>query len=218
MLRFPATDDSRETIDPAPAPFHPREIDRLASLCGLYLDVVEAEPLFDEIARQAAAVCEAPFATVTIVREHEQAFLGNNGLDGAGSDRDEAICAYTILEREALIVEDLRRDARFADFSIVTGPPFMRFYAGVPLFDGRGLPLGTVCVLDTEPREISAGPMFALARLAVKAGVMLEARRLVADLLGPSPHPVALHKALRRMDHVMEPLFRRSKNFRHTDR
>ncbi len=189
-----------------PAPYHPREIDRLASLVGLRLDDAEGAPLFDEIARRAADLFGAAAGAVTIVREHDEAFLGNRGMPHDTAGREDSICAYTILSPGPFVVEDLVADPRFARMAHVVEDPGFRFYAGAPVLDPDGLPLGTVCVLDKKPRTASSGGLATLRALAERAGVLLEARRFVVDLLGNNPHPVALHGALDRLALILGPL------------
>ncbi len=174
---------------PKPPP-HPREIERLASLCG------------------------TPFGTVTLVQEHEQFFLGNEGMPERSGDRNEAICAYTILQHDPLVVEDVSKDDRFAHYATVKGSPHLRFYAGAPILDRNGLPLGSVCALGPASREIGAGPLFTLQRLAAMAGVFLEARRLAVELLGPGATATARARTLVRLDDVMAPLIGRANGFR----
>lgn len=190
-----------------PAPYHPREFDRLASIVGLRLGDAEGEPAFDGIARRAADVFGAAAGAVTIVREHGETFLGNCGMPHDDAPREDSICAYTILSPGPFVVEDLLADPRFAGMTHVVGDGGFRFYAGAPVFDPAGLPLGTVCVLDRQARRTPVGALAALRGLAERAGVLLEARRFVVDLLGPNPHPVALRGAFDRLAAILDPLF-----------
>ena len=190
-----------------PAPYHPREFDRLASLVGLRLDEVEGDPLFDDIAGHARVLFGAEAGAVTLVREHGETFIGNAGMPHEDASREDSICAHTILSPEPLVVEDLRADARFAGMVHVVDDAGFRFYAGAPVFDRTGLPLGTVCVLGRRPRAASPGALADLRALASRASVLLETRRYVVELLGNNPHPVALHKALDRLGTVLDPLF-----------
>lgn len=190
-----------------PAPYHPREIERLSSLLDLRLGETEGDPLFDEIARRAAGLFNAAAGAVTLVREHDEAFVGNCGMPHEDAGREDSICAYTILSPGPLVVEDLREDARFAGMSHVRAVPGFRFYAGAPVFDPAGLPLGTVCVLDRDVRSAPPGSLPALRDLADRAAVLLETRRFLAGLLSPDPHAFALHHALGRIGAILAPLF-----------
>ncbi len=202
LLRHPSP-----TPGGVPAPYHPREFERLSSLLDLKLSETEGDPLFDEIARRAAGLFDAAAGAVTLVREHDEAFVGNCGMPHDEAAREDSICAYTILSPGPLVVEDLRADVRFAGMSHVREVPGFRFYAGAPVFDPAGLPLGTVCVLDRDVRSATPGSLSALRDLADRAAVLLETRRFLADLLRPDPQAFALHHALDRIGTILAPLF-----------
>ena len=139
------------------------------------------DPLMASIVRQAMEVCDCPFGVVSLVEEHEERFLATFGRSSEPVDRSASICAYAILEPIALVVEDLREDPRFCDHDWVTGKPYLRFYAGVPIFDATGLPLGAVCVNHTETKSLSIDCLLALEDLAAKAAAVLETRLLFAQ-------------------------------------
>lgn len=191
---------------PSAALPHPREFERLASICDLALCDRAVDPILDGIARRAADLCGAPFGLVTLVRERDQIFIGNSGIDGSSTDRDEAICAHTILEDEPLVVEDIQADPRFSELPITRQAPYLRFYAGAPIFDRSGLPLGSVCVLDTQPRELDSRRLFTLPRMAAMVAAVLEARRLAVDLLEARPHSGSVDAAFVRLDRILAPL------------
>ena len=192
-------------------PLHPQEAERLVSVCGLEILNTGRSPTFDLAARQAAALCAAPMGLVTLLDESNQIFLGREGIEGAGTPRDEAFCAYTVLQAEPLIVEDALQDPRFAQHPAVLGTPFIRFYAGVPFTDRFGLPLGSVCVADHVPRALSIRRVLVLQRLAAVVGVILDARRALVELLGVRSE--ALPTAVRRLEETMDPLFGRANGF-----
>nr|WP_234147897.1 PAS domain-containing protein [Sphingobium sufflavum] len=105
----------------------------------------------DAICRLVAAQCGMPVALVSLVDATEQRFLGKAGTDLCGTARSTSFCATAMLDSAILIVPDARLDPRFADYSIVTDEPYVRFYAGAPLVTADGVPLGALCVLDSEP-------------------------------------------------------------------
>jgi diguanylate cyclase (GGDEF)-like protein/PAS domain S-box-containing protein len=142
------------------------EAQRLAVLRSYRVLDSSAEPEFDRLVRLAAAVCEAPIATLTLIDEHRQWFKARVGLDLSETHRDLAICAHAILQRELLVVTDASADPRFADNELVTGPPHLRFYAGVPLVAEGGYALGTLAVMDCVPRGLSAAQRQALITIA----------------------------------------------------
>jgi PAS domain S-box-containing protein len=101
----------------------------------------------------AAALCEAPVALVNLVERHRQNFIARTGYDAPESSPEISFCAVAMFESGIMVVPDATRDARFADNPQVTGPPFIRFYAGVPLVSDEGVPLGSLCVIDTVPHD-----------------------------------------------------------------
>lgn len=100
----------------------------------------------------AAALCEAPIALVSIVEEEWQSFLARTGLDVGQTPRRTSFCQYAMLGHGIMEVPDALADPRFADNALVTGEPFIRFYAGAPLVADDGTPLGALCVIDRAPR------------------------------------------------------------------
>lgn len=153
------------------------EYERLTALeqCGAV--GLTADPAFDDLARLAARLCQTPIALVSIVDEVGQYFKSAYGLDAAGTHRDLAFCSYAIMQAEPLIVPDATKDLRFADNALVTSDARIRFYAGIPLRTSDGLALGTLCVMDREPRTISQTQLADLVTLARQVTAQLELRR-----------------------------------------
>jgi diguanylate cyclase (GGDEF)-like protein len=120
---------------------------------------------------------------VTLVDADRQWFKARYGFDTEQTPRDESFCAHAILEpRRLMLVEDTLRDARFVDHPAVTGELGVRFYAGVPLLDGEGLPLGSLCVFDDRPGTLSGSQAEALRALARQAAHLIELRRAAREL------------------------------------
>lgn len=181
MIRNLSPFDPHASVLVSRPPEHPLERERLAAVAALVDGGEGRDALMETFARRAADLCQAPMGLVTLLGEREQRFLGCVGMANDGTDRDSAFCAYTILEQEPMVVEDARLDARFRNNPYVVGEPYIRFYAGAPLVDRDGLPLGSVCVLDPEPRAISSKKLIALQDLARAAGIALDARRVLRD-------------------------------------
>lgn len=156
---------------------HTREAARLNSLhaCGLRDDVV-LDAQLTAIARRAARHFSVPIALVSIVQEDRQVFAGRVGLQAAHTSRDVAFCAHVVVEETPLIVEDTQDDERFADNPLVLGAPNIRFYAGVPVYTPDGLPAGTVCLIDKEPRRFAEADIEELRTFAKDAEVILSER------------------------------------------
>ncbi len=163
------------------APRHPFEDSRLAALQDLGVLDTSPEPAFDALARAAAGLCGAPIAVVSLVDDCRQWFKARFGVEATETPRDVAFCAHAILAPEVpLVVPDARLDARFSDNPIVHGAPNVVFYAGVPLRDRTtGLPLGTLCVIDHQPRTLAPAVLAALVDLALVAETLLANRRQV---------------------------------------
>ncbi|WP_242128834.1 PAS domain-containing protein [Sphingobium sp. Sx8-8] len=151
------------------------ETDRAVLLARYDLDAGGFATL-DQITAFAAALCEAPIALVSIVEERRQRFLARTGLDAEETPRDESFCAHAMMGDAIFVVPDASVDPRFADNALVTGAPFIRFYAGAPLIDGDGVPLGALCVIDGKPRA----DLTALQR----QGLLLLARQVMVELEG----------------------------------
>ena len=142
--------------------------------------VVDSLPdeAYQDIVRVAAAVCETPMALITLLDRDRQWFKARVGLDAEQTPRNVAVCEYAVRNPDELLeVPDLAADQRFADFPAVTGTEIgARFYAGMPLVTPEGAPLGTVCVIDREPRELSDAQRTAMEALARITMHLLEAR------------------------------------------
>ncbi len=164
------------------APLPIDEASRLATLRACDILDTEPEQAFDELVALAVHITGAPIALIGLVDESRQWFKAKIGLDACQAPRELAFCAYAILEPKPLIVEDAALDARFSDNPVVTGAPGIRFYAGFPLDAGDGLRLGTLCVVDFHPRQLSPDQVSALQALAHQACDQLKLRRVVRDL------------------------------------
>lgn len=143
------------------------EARRLSVLHALdILDTLE-ETQFDAATALAASLCDTPIALVSLVDADRQWFKSAFGMAHLGrqTPRSWSLCAHAIVEDALMVVNDAARDARFCDSPLVTGPPHLRFYAGVPLRVDDCL-LGTLCVIDSRPRDLSTEQALALMRLA----------------------------------------------------
>lgn len=162
-------------------------------------DILDTPPqeAFDSIARLAAWIADTPVALVTLLDDQRQWFKANIGLNLSQTPLEWSFCARAI-ERpsEVMQVRDACQDVRFTDNPLVTGDPFLRFYAGAPLISAEGIPLGTLCVIDREPRELEPERLQALATLAQQVMVQLELRRTVERLHAARTHQ---HQALTRL-------------------
>ena len=149
-----------------PAPIPTDEAARLAALREL--DVLDTEPeeRFDRLTRIAQDMFGTPIALVSLIDADRQWFKSAQGLGVAETSREVAFCSHAILGDEVMVVPDAAADPRFADNPLVTDDPDIRFYAGAPLTTSDGHAVGTLCVIDTQPREWSAAQSRVLRDLA----------------------------------------------------
>jgi diguanylate cyclase (GGDEF)-like protein/PAS domain S-box-containing protein len=156
------------------------EMSRLERLRHLHVLDTEAEPLFDSLARAAAAVAGTPIALVSLIDESRQWFKANVGLDGVSeTPREVAFCAITMSHGGILEITDAAKDIRFSKNPLVTGDPHIRYYAGAPIVLDDGTPLGSLCVIDRVPRKLSSEQFDVLQELAAAVVQALEQRSLL---------------------------------------
>lgn len=149
------------------------EQERLQRVIELGILDTAPEERFDAITREAVQAFRVPIATITIIDEKREWYKSCQGLDAKVAAREVSFCAHAMLARLVFVVEDTLKDARFADNPMVTGKPFIRFYAGVSLRDKNGLPIGVFCIKDTKPRELSADELTLLLAFADRASTEL---------------------------------------------
>lgn len=156
----------------------PDEAERLEALEALELLDTPPDERFDRVTRLASRLFEVPIALVTLVDEDRQWFKSNVGLAAGQTARDVSFCAHAILDTEVLVVPDTWLDPRFAENPLVTEDPHIRFYAGYPLRTPSGQPVGTLCLIDHEPRQLSGDEQASLMDL----GRMIEHEFTTAEL------------------------------------
>jgi diguanylate cyclase (GGDEF)-like protein len=163
-------------------PRPPREAERLSALKRYGVLDTPAEDDFDLLTEIAAALCGAPYSFVVLVDEDRAWIKSAHGMRGGFERaRDEDYCSWTILERDGLHVNDLRADPRMAELTATRELGF-RMYSGVNLQTGDGLHIGTLCVLDTRPRELTPHQRTLLRRLARQVMSLIELRAAQRDL------------------------------------
>ncbi|MCB0932462.1 MAG: sensor domain-containing diguanylate cyclase [Mycobacterium sp.] len=156
---------------------------RLSVLEGYRILDSLPEQASDDFAKLASAICGTPIALITLLDDHRQWFKARVGLDVSETPRSQAFCAHAIMNPdEVMTVRDATLDERFATNPLVTGDPGIRFYAGAPLVAPTGEALGTVCVIDREPRELTEVQKEALEILAREIVSQFELRRSINAL------------------------------------
>ncbi len=150
---------------------------RLAQLTRLAILDTSPEQAYDDITRLAASLLGVPIALISFVDSERQWFKSRFGLESPQTPREDAFCAFALeTPNEVTVVADAQRDARFADNPLVTGYPHIRFYAGAPIVTAEGHALGTVCVIDTKPRQLGEQQLLELKFLSRQVVAMLESR------------------------------------------
>lgn len=150
----------------SPLPPRQNESRRLAALHRLQLLDTPPDPAFDRIAQLAQTIFGVPIAIISLLDEERQWFKAKCGLEVPGTPREQAFCNYTILHDSVFIVPDTRAHADFSTNPLVTGEPFIRFYAGAPLTVAPETRVGSLCIIDRQPRAFSQEDAQMLARMA----------------------------------------------------
>jgi GAF domain-containing protein len=164
------------------APLPSNESARRSALASYAILDTDPEPSFDDLTLLASFICKTPIATITLIDEQRQWFKSRVGLSSLETSRDIAFCAHAILQKDIFVVPDARKDERFRNNPLVEGDPHIRFYAGVPLINEDGYALGTLCVIDKQPRELSSGEQEALEALSRLVLRQMELRRNLVQL------------------------------------
>ncbi|MBE7157082.1 MAG: GAF domain-containing protein [Rhodospirillales bacterium] len=151
---------------------------RLAELASLDILDTPPEPEFNAIVVEAASALQVPIAALTLLNCHRQWFKAQLNVGIVEAPRAPAFSNYLLHENAPLIVLDAAQDPRFSTNPYVTGAPFVRFYAGVPLVTWRGHHIGALSVADTQARSAKPGGLAKLSELAQTAAALMEERRL----------------------------------------
>lgn len=137
----------------APRPHDEQQ--RQTALDELELLDTPAEHYLDTLVRLTREVFGVHTVLISLIDRNRQWFKARIGLDIEQTERDISFCGHAVAARQMLVIEDAHLDARFADNPVVTGAPFIRFYAGQPLYSSNGQPIGTLCMLHPIPRKLS---------------------------------------------------------------
>ena len=147
-------------------PYTEKEKNRIAKLIELNILDTPEEDDFNDIVKLASQICEVPISLISLVDDTRQWFKAKVGLAASETPREWAFCAHAVDSNSFLQVEDATKDVRFFDNPLVVGSPDIRFYAGYPLKTSDNIALGTLCVIDTKPKELNQFQVNALETLA----------------------------------------------------
>lgn len=153
------------------------EAARLAALDRYAILDTDPEQSFDDLVILASYICKTPIALLSLLDDHRQWFKSTVGVQVRETPLEMSICAHAIKQEDLFIVPDTLQDARFRENPLVVGEPHIRFYAGAPLINEDGFALGTLCVLDRQPRELDLEQKQALKSLRQLALKQMELRR-----------------------------------------
>ena len=163
------------------AALHSAEQQRLSALRSFGILDTPREEEFDDIVRVVSAICRTPISVINLIDHGRQWFKAEIGLGVRETPLPASICAHAILQPGLFVVPDTLKDPRFSDNPLVIGDPRLRFYAGALLETEDGLPLGTICVLDYQPRELDEDQKDLLRLMAKQIMKLLELRRRNAE-------------------------------------
>ena len=164
-------------------PLPTNELQRVQAVRSYEIFDTEEENDYDALTSIASMICQIPVALITFIDDKRQWFKSHHGTVINENLREYSFCTHTIAaEEEIMVVSDASKDERFANNPMVTGPTKIAFYAGVPLVNSEGYALGTLCVLDQVPRELTADQKNALKILAKQVIDKIELRRKIKEL------------------------------------
>src|SRR3989344_7624490 len=160
------------------APIPKNELTRIASLYALNILDTPTEERFDRLTKTATQIFHVPISTLTLIDANREWFKSCQGLNQTEGDRAISFCGHALVEDEILVIKDAKEDPRFSDNPMVTGEPYIRFYAGVPIMSADGQRLGVFCIKDVKPREFSKEDEEVLEGLAAWAELEINLRNL----------------------------------------
>jgi GAF domain-containing protein len=168
------------------APAASQEAARVAALDRYAILDTEPEQAFDDLVNLASYICKTPMAMLSLVDDRRQWFKARIGVQSQETAKELSFCAHAIQQEDLFIVPDTLKDPRFKENPLVLGEPHIRFYTGAPLVNEEGFALGTLCVIDRQPRELDSEQkeaLWALSRLVLGQMELRQNLRLLREAL-----------------------------------
>ena len=188
------------------APIPANESERLEALASYRILDTPPEEEYEEIIRATAEISGTPIVTLSLLDENREWIKAKQGIEALEVPRALSFCAHAILEPRMLLVPDARYDDRFHDNPFTTGKPNVVFYAGVPVINDQGYPLGVLAVIDNRPRELSEQKFASLEAVAKLAASHFELRKLKMQLEEGMHSQQEVQQLLTPMLHAIEAL------------
>jgi len=188
----PSTTDAEKQLCYVRPAIPSNEADRQAEVLRLNILDTPAEERFDRIVRLTRRLFDVPISYVSLVDQNRQWFKSSIGIERQSTARDISFCGHAILQDDALIIPDARKDLRFAGNPLVIGEPFVRFYAGQPLRGPNGHKVGTLCIVDPRPRTFGAHELDLLRELTT----LVERELELGDLIEAQKEAIKMKDAL----------------------
>ncbi|MGP9684406.1 GAF domain-containing protein [Halomonas sp. AOP25-F1-15] len=158
------------------------ETQRLAALHALHVLDTPKDQAFERMTQLARDLFDVPIALVSLVDKERQWFKSHQGLDACETSRELSFCAHAIYHETPLVIEDTLKDKRFFDNPLVNDAPHIRFYAGYPLRPLNGMAVGTLCLIDSQPRAFSERDLMLLGSLAAQVEELLRQHKRQVEL------------------------------------
>lgn len=196
--------DGIERRGVVPAAIPENEAKRLQKLLSYRILDTVAETAYDDITAIAAQICGTATSVVSLVDSSRQWFKSTVGLEATETPRNIAFCAHAILQTQVMVVPDATQDERFAHNPLVTGKPYIRFYAGAPLITADGYALGTLCVIDPQPKTLSEAQVRSLQALARQVITQLETRIMLQRVQQEMDARAVAETRLRQLNEALE--------------
>lgn len=163
-------------------PFDPNLDKRIDALEEYEIMDSPPEEMYDDLTLLASSICNTPISLISLLDEKRQWFKSKVGITAPETPIEQAFCAHAVLNPEVFIIPDATQDSRFSENPLVTSAPNIRFYAGAPLITPKGVPLGTLCAIDTKPRKITRKQTDALVALGRQVISQMELRLKTRNL------------------------------------